>query len=572
MKATVLALSVVAAMVTMSGVSFGQSTGFALNRFDPSDRGSDWFSTDSLDLRGSNRLGIGVVGDWAYKPLVLYDANNEETLPLVEHQVFAHIGISYIVIDRLRFAVNVPIMALNKGNSEPSVAFDLSEGAGIGDVRLGVDLRLLGEYGDAFTAALGVQVHLPSGKRSAFAGDGKPRVVPRLMIAGNAAGFVYSARIGTNIRTQTESFQGEPFGTELAFGAAAGASLADNKLVIGPEIYGTTVLKDGAAFERKSTPFEVIGGGHYKVSDSWRIGLGVGPGLTRGFGAPTLRVLASLEYYGSIDEPQAPPPPPPEPSDRDGDGILDADDACPDDPGPPNEDPRKHGCPLPADRDGDGIPDSEDACPDDPGPANEDPKKHGCPLPPDRDGDGIPDAEDACPDEAGPPNEDPKKHGCPPPKDRDGDGITDDVDACPDDPGEPNSDPKKHGCPKAIVTEKEIRIMERVEFDTGKATIRPESHAVLYAVIDILQKHPEITKLRVEGHTDNRGGAALNLDLSKRRAASVMTWMMLRGIDANRLTSQGYGQTKPIDANDTDAGRQNNRRVEFQIVEKGPAQ
>jgi outer membrane protein OmpA-like peptidoglycan-associated protein len=74
--------------------------------------------------------------------------------------------------------------------------------------------------------------------------------------------------------------------------------------------------------------------------------------------------------------------------------------------------------------------------------------------------------------------------------------------------------------------------------------------------------------MRVEGHTDNRGGAAMNLDLSKRRAASVRSWLEVHGIEAGRLESEGYGLTKPIDTNDTDTGRASNRRVEFKITQE----
>jgi outer membrane protein OmpA-like peptidoglycan-associated protein len=87
----------------------------------------------------------------------------------------------------------------------------------------------------------------------------------------------------------------------------------------------------------------------------------------------------------------------------------------------------------------------------------------------------------------------------------------------------------------------------------------------LTAVGKILGDHPEITNVRIEGHTDNRGGAAMNLNLSGKRAASVLTWLMRHGIDKSRMSSKGFGLTRPIDSNTTEEGRQNNRRVEFHI-------
>jgi outer membrane protein OmpA-like peptidoglycan-associated protein len=199
----------------------------------------------------------------------------------------------------------------------------------------------------------------------------------------------------------------------------------------------------------------------------------------------------------------------------------------------------------------------------------DDPKTNGCPS--DRDKDGIADASDACPDEPGVKTDDPKTNGCPPPKDRDGDGIMDPEDACPDEPGPANTDPKKNGCPIAFVKEGQIRILEQVKFRFGKAELDPASDPILDAVKRILTDRVEIKKLRIEGHTDNKGAPQLNMKLSADRAAAVMQWLVKHGIDKKRLTSQGYGMTKPIDTNDSDEGRQNNRRVEFHLAEVGDA-
>jgi len=255
------------------------------------------------------------------------------------------------------------------------------------------------------------------------------------------------------------------------------------------------------------------------------------------------------------------------PADRDHDGILDKDDACPDEPGIKTDDPATNGCPPPPpDRDNDGVPDKDDACPDVPGVKTSDPKTNGCP--PDSDHDGIIDAEDACPDVPGIKTDDPKTNGCPPPDpDRDKDGIPNEVDACPDTPGDPDPDPAKNGCPKAVVVAGQIKIMDQVKFKTGSAEILAESDGILGAVKKILYDHPEIKKVSVEGHTDNVGSAAYNKNLSGKRAASVVQWLVGHGIDAGRLGSVGYGLTRPMDTNATEAGRKNNRRVEFHIVE-----
>ena len=253
------------------------------------------------------------------------------------------------------------------------------------------------------------------------------------------------------------------------------------------------------------------------------------------------------------------------PPDKDGDGILDPADACVDVPGVASSDAKKNGCP--GDRDGDGVFDKEDACPDDPGPANADPKKNGCQ--PDKDGDGVPDKVDACIDIPGIKTSDPKTHGCP--GDTDGDKIRDDKDACPNEKGAADPDPKKNGCPKAVrVTDTEVIILQQVQFDTAKSTIKKISDKLLDEVAGVLKGHPEITKIEVQGHTDDRGAKDMNEKLSDDRANAVMQALIKRGIEAGRLTAKGYGPNVPIGDNKTDAGRQQNRRVQFVIKEKKP--
>lgn len=557
--------SVLLAACCVTGLGQAQTAaGFAIDRYQPSERGSDWFVTDSLDFRGSGRLALGVVGDWAHRPLVIYKANGHPARAIISDQLNLHLGGSVLVADRLRLAANLPVLAVNNGGSGTvgGVLYSNNTGAAIGDLRLSADVRLLGEYGDAFTTALGVQVYLPTGSRDAYASDGKARLVPHWLVAGDIGPFAYATMVGLNGRFQSDNFAGAAFGSELLLAASAGIRFADKRILLGPELSTSTVVTDSGNgfFKRATTPVELIFGGHARVGD-FQFGAGFGPGLTRGIGSPEWRALASIVWFPEPAKKEVIAPV----TDRDGDGIGDAVDACPDTPGEKNSDPKLNGCPP--DRDGDGILDAQDACPDVPGVKSEDPKLNGCPEPKDRDNDKILDDDDACPDEFGEASDDPKKNGCPKPKDTDGDGITDDLDACVNDPGPPNDDPKKNGCPKAIVVAGEVKILERIEFDNNKATLRPESDGVLKAVADTLTQHKEIKLVQIQGHTDNRGAKKYNQTLSEKRAAAVKQWLINAGIDASRLQSKGFGQDKPIDSNDTDEGRQNNRRVQFIILE-----
>jgi outer membrane protein OmpA-like peptidoglycan-associated protein len=270
--------------------------------------------------------------------------------------------------------------------------------------------------------------------------------------------------------------------------------------------------------------------------------------------------------------------------DRDNDGIIDSEDVCPDLPGLP----ALQGCP---DKDGDGIADKDDLCPDVPGLAQfqgcpdtdgdgiMDPKDSCVTVPglaiydgcPDTDGDSIPDPKDSCVTDKGPI----EFHGCP---DTDGDGLINKNDSCPLVAG-PISN---NGCPvvqkvekpkepvKVELTKEEEEVINKVfnnlEFETGKATIRESSFASLDELAKLLVKKPNF-KLLIDGHTDNVGKAAYNMKLSQNRANSVKTYLVNKGIDASRITSKGYGLTKPIASNKTPEGRQKNRRVEFTIVE-----
>ncbi|CAN5892788.1 hypothetical protein BH11MYX4_BH11MYX4_33660 [soil metagenome] len=124
---------------------------------------------------------------------------------------------------------------------------------------------------------------------------------------------------------------------------------------------------------------------------------------------------------------------------------------------------------------------------------------------------------------------------------------------------------ERKGPPLAQLEKNRITISEQIQFRTDSAEIVPESEDIVAAVAEILSSNPKITRIRIEGHTDNRGTPAANLELSKRRAASVVAALVARGVTRARLKSAGYGETRPLDSNASDDGRRANRRVEFHI-------
>src|SRR3954468_14271437 len=115
-----------------------QSAGFAIDRFDPAERGSDWFAADSLDMRGHGRLMLGATGDFSEKPLVLYNRDGDELKDIIKHQLFVHVGGSLVLWDRLRLGVNLPILAYQRGQrgTVDGTRFQAAKGAAVGDLRL----------------------------------------------------------------------------------------------------------------------------------------------------------------------------------------------------------------------------------------------------------------------------------------------------------------------------------------------------------------------------------------------------------------------------------------------------
>ena len=166
----------------------------------------------------------------------------------------------------------------------------------------------------------------------------------------------------------------------------------------------------------------------------------------------------------------------------------------------------------------------------------------------DFDSDGVPDTRDECPatdcgfvtDES----------GCRPLSDTDGDGVEDTGDQCPGTPAGVHTDAK--GC----------WVIQSAMFGHNKATINPDFTANLDEIARILEQNPDL-KIEVQGHADNTGSAEYNLKLSQSRAGAVVAYLVRKGVDRHRLKAVGYGFSRPVASNETEAGRAQNRRVEL---------
>lgn len=113
-----------------------------------------------------------------------------------------------------------------------------------------------------------------------------------------------------------------------------------------------------------------------------------------------------------------------------------------------------------------------------------------------------------------------------------------------------------------------IVVREAIYFDTNREVIRKDSTRLLDGIAEVIKRHPELIKIRVEGHTDNIGKPSDNLMLSRRRAAAVRSYLVDRGVDGDRLIAEGFGGEQPIASNDHEEGRARNRRVAFTILER----
>ena len=234
--------------------------------------------------------------------------------------------------------------------------------------------------------------------------------------------------------------------------------------------------------------------------------------------------------------------------DSDGDGVQDKDDDCPSLKGTV----ANNGCPTGAnnkDSDGDGVMDKDDKCPNLIGS-----RIHkGCP---DSDGDGVGDFDDDCPTLAGMP----KYNGCP---DSDNDGINDKLDKCPYAAGPASS----NGCPEVKEEVRQVlkRAAQSVKFNTGTSVLQAESYKILNEVVKIMNENPEYN-IEISGHTDSKGKDEINQIISENRAKSCYEYLVAQGIDPKRLTYKGYGKTRPIASNDTEEGKAQNRRTEFNVI------
>jgi len=364
-------------VVSVPAAQAAGAAGIALDQFDPAPAGDALFGVPSPFARGNWVLRAALMFDYADQPLRL-TPNGGTAAMVVSRQGFFDVNASLTIQDRLLVSVLLPVAVVQSGDSPATSGAMLTSPSStqIGDLRVGLRVRMVGDDEDPFQLGLGANLYIPTAPGSSFAGEGAFRAEPTLLTGGHfRAGvpWVWSAFGGVMVRPSHNP-------TMIVYGGGFAASLWHDRVQIGPEGYGSTPIQ-GSTFTltdavkipaNTSTNAEVLLGARVRFFRDLIAGWAVGPGLTKAIGTPDVRFVGSLGWAPGLPRVSETT------QDSDGDGIPDAQDACPYAFGPRSADPKKDGCPV-LDDDEDGIPNAEDACPDKWGVKSADPKKNGCP-------------------------------------------------------------------------------------------------------------------------------------------------------------------------------------------------
>jgi outer membrane protein OmpA-like peptidoglycan-associated protein len=528
---------------------------------------------------------------YEHAPLVFRDPDGKisEGGEVIGQRLAMEFGLSMSLLEHFEVALSLPFVPYQTTDGrllDPPVAL---RGHAVGDLRLDVKVlvhsfQLSG--GREFGLGLLAGVTFPTATADVFFGQDGLTARPRLVTEWRSRSAQLALNVGGVFRG-SRHFAGLWVTSQLSLGLATRVRLPVGFFVQAEAdaLIDVGLPRAAGAFKQTEAPVEVWAGFGWRSLVGLVLDVSGGAGLTTGYGTPEGRLLVGLRYAHPL-----PMPPMPGDRDPDHDGVPTRLDHCPSVPGSLEND----GCPD-IDGDGDGIIDRLDRCPDQQGPA----ETAGCPES-DSDGDGVVDRLDRCPDRRGGASNGGCPEGaearpapetqveCPPPPgapenpacvepDSDDDGIVDRLDRCPSQPEVYNGEEDDDGCPEATpplvsLMPDRIVLFAPITFADRDTLITPRGELLLKLVAKILLRHPEITKIRIEGHTDNVGSALERLDRSRLQAVLVRRWLLDRGgIESRRLVAQGFGGSQPVADNRTPKGRMRNRRIEFVIVDRAPA-
>ncbi len=603
-----------------SGLTNG---GMDLHLFRPAIDSKGHIGVNGASVLGHRQISFGLILDVGLGVLPFDGFINDETvLPenadRVDHLVSSlwtgTLQFNYGLWNKLVVGVQLPVQLVDApAVTVPGTFNDAGGGAdyqGLGNIMLHAKYRFLRTSQDRFSLAGMARLGLPTGDSEAFAGEPGLSLWPSLVaewkpfdplrlalnlgyryIGGEGATFPVGGRtepsaVNATGATLVDGGTTVTYDDQVTAGFGASLRVLPSLDLVG-EVYANQIVDDFGTGDALSA--EALGGLKIFVDQNSYLMPAAGVGFTDGYSDANVRGVLAFIFEPSIgdrdgdgiaddfdncpdnpedldgfqDEDGCPDP------DNDGDGILDEDDGCPLVPEDFDGEEDDDGCPdgSAGDRDGDGIPDTMDKCPDDPEDLDGFQDKDGCPDP-DNDGDGIMDKDDMCPNKPEDFDGFQDKDGCPDP-DNDKDRILDVDDACPNEPETYNGKDDEDGCPDkgvVVVEENQILILEKIYFETDSAEIQRRSFQLLDAVGATLNGNPQIQRIQIQGHADERGGDAYNVRLTRARAASVRTALIDRGVDPQRMESAGYGERCPVDPAHNARAWEKNRRVEFKIL------
>jgi len=538
-----------------------------IQRFSPVIQPDGFTRVMEGDLPDQGAWSVVGAANYGLRPFELGQTDGLRARGIVDHLIGFDLGAGYAAMSRLHFAASLPVAqvaleALDAGAITDAIG-SAHQTVALGDATITVSIGLVNNRDAGVALAIVPHVVLPTGSLGSLVGMHSPGVGGDVVLSSRGQVARFSLNVGYRYNVLSQTMLNLHPDDELRAAVGIGFPLVngaelDLELVAATNVSPFLASELGVGpLDPAHTPAELTFSFRPPaVGGRIRPALGAGPGLTKGYGTPDVRGFAMMRVSNW-------------PPDEEVELVSVATEAPPPLP-PPVTEPVAPPPPVNADRDGDGLIDSRDQCPDDPEDWDDWKDRDGCPDP-DNDFDGLLDIDDRCPNEPEDRDQWEDEDGCPDP-DNDQDGLPDMIDLCPEEPETYNGIDDDDGCPDApptvVITAAGIEIYEKVFFDTNRATIKEVSWPLLEIVSDVLRRHPELTLIEVQGHTDSDGSDQYNKKLSGMRAKAVRQFLIDQGVEPDQLSARGYGEEQPIETNETDAGKAANRRVQFVIIER----
>jgi len=518
------------------------------------------FTIDSTPVLPHLNISLAMMLDFGFNEWLAVEQDGEEGYErtYVERYITTMLAFNLGLWDRVVVGLQIPMIidgGKKLGYNEDGLAFrrGWSTKGTFGDIAIHAKFHITRANFHPVGIGAVIQYQAPSGKSELLTGEpGGGAVTGKLILdvepiswyrAAINAGVRYAIGAETDnyLRWDQRDLANNPgaqdnlllfhYGPMMVFGLGQSFVIWPGLMDFVVEFYGNQLLThmDGTAY----TSLEAAGGFKFYIEANSYLTAGYAHGIPTG-GTEEGYGFQSVEhrmFLGFAFEPSMP--------DRDGDGIADANDACPDEPEDRDGFEDSDGCPD-LDNDKDGIPDTEDHCPL---------------VPEDKDGDRD---EDGCPEEPSDPT-----------ADRDNDRIPDIDDKCPDQPETYNGKEDEDGCPDkgdVILTDGLIKTLKKVYFEYNSDKIMPVSYDILDTVALTIINNPQIELIEVQGHADERGNERYNLALTGKRAKSVVAYLIKKGVSKKKLRSMGYGEYCPVNQDHSEEAWEANRRVEFKVL------